>query len=134
MNIMTNLAQLMAETALTAQEDAKEKARQEAERRKAAEEQWYQDGIKAANTDFPKILEEIKEHSLKGRRNHYISIQSMASSYSLNPMDRGYKVRMVELLTENGFKFSETSSSEEPSGSDPISWHTLYYHGLEVSW
>jgi hypothetical protein len=131
---MTNLAQQMASTAASAQDVLKKQARLEAEKKRAQQEQWHLDGIAYADKKFPSILTEIKDLSKKGVRKHRISIQSMDDEYSLSSFQEGYNQRLKELLTENGFKFEPYQFDQEPVGSDPISWNTLYYYGLDISW
>jgi hypothetical protein len=131
---MTNLAQQMTATALAAQEEAKEAACLEAEKKKIERESWFTQGCNNANSEFPEILNTIKECASKGYRKHSISIQSMDDSYSLSDYQLGRDKRLKELLTENGFKYTTYSFDMEPCGSDPISFDTLYYYGIEVTW
>jgi hypothetical protein len=131
---MTSLAQQMASTAESAQDVLKEQARLEAEKQKAKAQEWYEAGIKQADTEFPEIIATIKDLSQKGKRQHSISIQSMDDSYGLGEYQSGRDKRLKELLTENGFKYTTYEFEQEPVGSDPISWNTLYYYGLDISW
>jgi hypothetical protein len=131
---MTSLAQQMAATAESAQDVAKELARLEAEKQKAQAQQWFDMGVKQADTEFPDIVAKIKELSQKGVRKHSVSIQSMDDEYSLGEYQLGRDKRLKELLTENGFKYTTYRFDQEPVGSDPISWNTLYYYGLDITW
>lgn len=124
----------MAQNAQSAQELARAQAQLEAERQKAKDQEWYQAGIASADAEFPEIIATIKDLSLKGKRTHSISIQSMDDTYSLGEYQSGRDKRLKELLTENGFKYTTYEFDQEPVGSDPISWHTLYYYGLDISW
>jgi hypothetical protein len=131
---MATVAQQMASTAKSAQEALQDQARLEAEKKAADQKKWFKQGVAEANKEFPAILEEIKALSQRGLRKHDISIQSMSTTYSLSPYKSGYDEQIKKLLTENGFEYTTYSFDQEPVGSDPISWDTLYYYGLNVSW
>jgi hypothetical protein len=128
---MTNLAQQMAEVAAEAQRtEAEKKIEQERSEVQKARDR----GIESAVKSFNSHLENIKKTAEKGKREIRFGVQSWSRSYELTTEERAYADKLSELMIAEGFKVTTYSDCDEPVGSDPVCWHTVYHYGLIVSW
>lgn len=91
-------------------------------------------GISRAESSFNSHLEHIKKAAIQGKREIKFGVQSWSRSYELTVQERAYADRLSELMMAEGFKVTTYSDCDEPVGSDPVCFHTVYHYGLVVSW
>jgi hypothetical protein len=128
---MTSLAQQMANVAVEAQR-SQEDLKLEQERIYAQKER--ERGAESAEKSFSGYLENIKLLAEQGKRQIKLGVQSWSRTPDLTLYQQAYAEKLSELMIAEGFKVTTYSDCDEPVGSDPVCWHTVYHYGLIVSW
>jgi membrane protein involved in colicin uptake len=132
---MTRLtvAEKLAKEAAAAQ--ARQTAAERADARKTATARI--EAINAAKAralkDLPGVLASAKEAAATGRRSYRHSVIRFAdSNWPGTTLD--YAHALIELLRQKGFKADYDSHREDPFGSDPMFYNTVFDCWVDISW
>ena len=129
-----NFAEQVRQAIAIAQEATEKKRLEELEIKKQEHNKENIKGIEIACKDFKEIKAKILEDAKSGKTFYLISIYEWNDSYSCTPYEIGYVDTMKGLLLQDGFKVEDRYSKNEPCGSDPLFYNTVYSYYLMVTW
>lgn len=117
-----------------AQEQQAAARAQEAAERLARKEANIKNGTEEALLRIPEIEGKIKELSKAGSRSYSTSIYQWSRDDDLSDYQQAYLDTLWNHFQKEGLNLSTKSDCMEPTGSDPLFYHTVYSLDLVIEW